>query len=80
MDTLDERLAEERPDRILADDQEVRLIDDESETGSDLRSEVGDEGGYPSAEEAAMHISDNVPGGVDKDIDSYTGEPVEELQ
>src|ERR1700694_2459252 len=38
------------------------------------------EGGYPSAEEAAMHIVDNAPGAVDTKIDSYTGDPVEELE
>jgi len=79
-DTLDERLSEERPDRVRADEPEVRLLDDEEETGSDLRSELGDEGGYPSAEEAAVHVRDKAPGAVDTDIDSYTGEPVEELE
>ena len=79
-DTLDERLREEVPDRIRPDQEEVRLIDDESEDGGELRSEKGDEGGYPSAEEAAMHIVDNAPGGVSKKIDSYTGDPVEELE
>ncbi|HXN04180.1 MAG TPA: hypothetical protein VN895_05050 [Candidatus Acidoferrum sp.] len=80
-DTLDERLREEVPDRLSADVEEVRLIDDESEDGGgELRSEKGDEGGYPSAEEAAMHIVDNAPGAVNKKIDSYTGDPVEELE
>src|ERR1700730_14030739 len=51
-DTLDERLREEVPDRIRPDQEEVRLIDDESEDGGELRSELGDEGGYPSAEVA----------------------------
>jgi hypothetical protein len=79
-DTLEERLREEVPDRITADVDEVRLIDDEFEDGGgELRSEKGDEGGYPSAEEAAMHIVDNAPGAVDKKIDSYTGDPVEDL-
>ena len=54
------------------------MIDDESATG-DLEAELGDEGGYPSAEDGAMHITKEVPGGVDKDIDSYTGDPVEDL-
>jgi hypothetical protein len=80
-DTLDERLREEVPDRLSADVEEIRLIDDESEDGGgELRSEKGDEGGYPSAEEAAMHIVDNAPGAVNKKIDSYTGDPVEELE
>jgi len=80
-DTLDERLSEERPDMVRADEQEVRLIDDESEDGGgELRSELGDEGGYPSAEEAAMHVVKEAPGAVDKKTDSYTGDPIEELE
>ena len=31
---------------------------------------------YPTAEEAAMHVVDKAPGAVDRDIDSYTREPV----
>jgi hypothetical protein len=80
-DTLDERLREEVPDRVKADQEEVRLLDDEFEDGGgELRSEKGDEGGYPSAEEAAMHIVEDAPGAVNKKIDSYTGDPVEELE
>src|ERR1700716_1136314 len=56
-DTLDERLREEVPDRVRPDVEEVRLIDDESDDGgAELRSELGDEGGYPSAEEAGLHV------------------------
>src|ERR1700694_5327825 len=56
-DTLDDRLREEVPDRLSADVEEVRLIDDESEDGGgELRSEKGDEGGYPSAEEGGRPI------------------------
>ena len=80
IDTLDERLREEVPDRVAADVEEVRLLDDESEDGGgELRSEFGDEGGYPSAEEAAMHVGDEAPGAVNRKIDSYTGDPVEDL-
>ncbi len=80
-DTLDERLREEVPDRVSPDVAEVRLIDDESEDGGgELRSELGDEGGYPSAEDAAMHVVDEAPGAVNRKIDSYTGDPVEELE
>src|ERR1700738_1212713 len=80
-DTLDERLREEVPDRVSADVEEVRLIDDESEDGGgELRSELGDEGGYPSAEDAAMHVVDEAQGAVNRKIDSYTGDPVEELE
>jgi hypothetical protein len=79
-DTLDERLREEVPDVIRPDAEEVRLLDDEFEDGgAELRSERGDEGGYPSAEEAAMHIVEDAPGAVNEKIDSYTGDPVEDL-
>jgi hypothetical protein len=78
-DTLDQRLAEERPDIVHADVEEVRLLDDDTEAGGDYLTELGDEGGYPSAEEAAMHVTRRPPGAVDKKIDSYTGDPVEDL-
>jgi hypothetical protein len=80
-DTLDERLREETPDRIRPEAEEVRLIDDESEDGGgELRSELGDEGGYPSAEDAAMHVVDEAPGAVNRKIDSYTGDSTDELE
>ncbi|MDQ6714353.1 MAG: hypothetical protein M3Z28_14385 [Candidatus Dormibacteraeota bacterium] len=80
-DTLDERLREELPDRIKADVDDVRLIDDESEDGGgELRSEFGDEGGYPSAEDAAMHIVTEAPGAVNRKVDSYTGDSTDELE
>ena len=77
--TLDERLAEERPDIVRADVEEVRLLDDDNEAGGDELTELGDEGGYPSAEEAALRITREAPGAVDKKVDSYTGDPVEDL-
>src|ERR1700694_1895952 len=80
-DTLDERLREEVPDRIRPFQEEVRLIDDEFEDGGgELRSEKGDEGGYPSAEEGGRPIVGKARGAVDTKIDSYTGDPVEELE
>src|SRR2546421_11454494 len=39
-DTLDERLAEERSDRVRADTQEVRPLDEESETGGNISTEL----------------------------------------
>src|SRR5438552_10167712 len=55
-DTLDERLSEERPDRVRADEQAVRLIDDESEDGgAEVRSELADEAGFRSGEDSAIH-------------------------
>jgi len=41
---------------------------------------MGDEGGAPSAEDAAMHVVEEAPGAVNRKIDSYTGDPVEELE
>lgn len=79
-DTLDSRLAAERPDVVEPDVEQVHLIDEEPESGSDIDSELGDEGGYPSAEEAAIHVTSRPPGAVDEDTDSYTGEPVEDLE
>jgi hypothetical protein len=46
--------------------------DDEPE----LVGELGDEGGDLPAEEAAIHVESDAPGGVDSEVDSYTGEPV----
>src|SRR5256885_10675475 len=68
-DTLDERLREEVPDRVRADKDEVRLVDDESEDGGgELRSELGDEGGYPKDEEAGMDVVKETPGAGDRKI------------
>ena len=39
-------------------------------------AELSDDEIYPDAEEAAVHIVEEPPGTVDRDIDSYTGEPV----
>src|SRR5947207_15063741 len=73
-DTLDERLNEERPDRVRADAPEVRLIDDESEDGGgELRSELGEEAGYRSAEDAAIRVGKEAPRAVDNKTDTYAG-------
>src|SRR3981081_3817012 len=78
-DTLDERLRAEVPDRVRADGEDVRLIDDEAEDGGgELRSELGDEGGYPSAEEAAMHVVKEAPGAGHRKINRYTWEALEQ--
>jgi hypothetical protein len=79
-DTLDERLSEEVPDRIVADQPEQRFTDDEAKARSDLDDELTDEGPAPSAGEEAMHVARDVPGGVDKEIDSYTGERIDTLE
>ena len=73
-DTLDDRLRVERPDRVRPDDQPALLVDDEPETGDDIEAELSADEIYPPAEEAAVHIVDELPGAVDRDVDSYTGE------
>jgi len=58
-DTLDQRLAEEEPDRLYKPDEEVRLMDPEAgdlEERTEIETEIGDEAGAQSAEEAAIHI------------------------
>ncbi|HEX3630359.1 MAG TPA: hypothetical protein VHW91_07805 [Candidatus Dormibacteraeota bacterium] len=75
-DDLDHRLRAERPDRVRADDQPALVVDDEPETGDALDAELADDEVYPSAEEAAVHITENPPGAVDRNVDSYTGEPI----
>ena len=73
-DDLDRRLKTERPDRLSADDEPALLVDEE--TGDDIDADLADDEIYPSSEEAAVHITENPPGAVDHDIDSYTGEPL----
>jgi hypothetical protein len=78
-DTLDQRLREEVPDRIKREDEVPRLMDsgsDDLEDRSAAETETGDEGGALSAEESAIHVTDEPPGVVDDDRDSYTGERV----
>jgi hypothetical protein len=75
-DTLDDRLREEVPDRVRPDDHPALLIDDEPETGDDINAELSDDEIYPAAEEAAVHVVEEPPGAVDRDIDSYTGEKI----
>jgi hypothetical protein len=57
-DTLDQRLAEEEPDRLTLPEDSPRLMDPESgdlEDRSEMEPETGDEAGALSAEEAAIH-------------------------
>ncbi len=63
-DTLDQRLAEEEPDRLTLPENSPRLMDPESgdrEDRNEVEPEIGDEAGALSAEEAAIHIT-NRPG------------------
>lgn len=59
-DTLNERLAEEVPDRLSPPEAESpRLMDIEAgdlEGRTEFEAETGDEAGAPSAEEAAVHV------------------------
>jgi len=57
-DTLDQRLAEEEPDRLTLPDHSPRLMDPEAgdlEDRSEFEPETGDEAGALSAEESAIH-------------------------
>lgn len=74
VDTLDDRLRAELPDRVRPDDQPAVVIDDEPETGDGIDAEVSDDEIFPAAEEAAVHVVEEPPGVVDRDVDSYTGE------
>jgi hypothetical protein len=75
-DTLDDRLRAEVPDRVGPDDRPALLIDDEPETGDEIDAELSDDEVYPAAEEAAVHVVEEPPGAVDRDVDSYTGEKI----
>jgi hypothetical protein len=70
-DTLDQRLAEEEPDRLTAPEDSPRLMDPvagDLEDRNDIEAETGDEAGALSAEEAAIHPIER-PGrhGLDED-------------
>lgn len=57
-DTLDQRLAEEEPDRLTLPEDSPRLMDPESgdlEDRNEFEPETGDEAGALSAEESAIH-------------------------
>ncbi len=78
-DTLEQRLREEVPDRIRDQEETPRLMDsssDDLEDRSAAETETGDEGGGLSPEESAIYVTDEPPGVVDDDRDSYTGEPI----
>ncbi|HYM51393.1 MAG TPA: hypothetical protein VET65_12600 [Candidatus Limnocylindrales bacterium] len=80
-DSLDERLREEVPDRVRDAEEPPRLQDAETEnpeSGSDWQVPAGDEGGAPSAEEAAIRVSERAPGALDNPRDSYTGEALDQ--
>lgn len=57
-DTLEQRLAEEEPDRLTLPEDSPRLMDPESgdlEDRNEFEPETGDEAGALSAEESAIH-------------------------
>ncbi len=58
-------------------DDSPHLMDPESEL-QDGRAitETGDEAGAFSPEESAIHVTVKPGGVVDRDVDSYTGEPI----
>lgn len=61
---------------MRADDQPARLVDDGPGTGDDIDAELSDDEIYPTAQEASVRVVEVPPGATDRDIDSYTGEPV----
>jgi len=75
-DTLDDRLRAEVPDRVGSDYHPALLIDNESETGHDIHAELSHDEIYPPAEEAAVHVVEEPPGAVNRDVDSYRGEKI----
>ena len=57
-DTLDQRLAEEEPDRLTLPEDSPRLMDPQAgdlEDRNEFEPETGDEAGALSAEESAIH-------------------------
>jgi hypothetical protein len=57
-DTLDQRLAEEEPDRLTLTEDSPRLMDPEAgdlEDRNEFEPETGDDAGALSAEESAIH-------------------------
>ena len=77
-DTLEERLREERPEEEAGPSEEPRDRFDEPETeaAGDTHAGVLDDENDSTAEEAAVHVQDEAPGGTNSDTDSYTGDKV----
>ncbi len=77
-DTLEERLREERPDNQAPRREEPRGKFDEPETEAvgDTHAGVLDDENDSTAEEEAIHTSDEAEGAIDTDVDSYTGERI----
>jgi hypothetical protein len=73
---LAEVLAEEMPEALEL--PEASHLDPESPELEDRLPEVlaGEEDPELGPEEAALHVTKRPPGAVDRDIDSYTGEPI----
>jgi hypothetical protein len=75
--TLDERLALEEPDGPVARDDVggVDVIDeDRPDDEPDLVGGLATAGDGAPAEELAMHVRDDAPGGTDDDDDGYVAE------
>lgn len=77
-DTLDERLREERPDNQanLGEEPKGKFDEPETEAVGDTHAGVLDDENNSTAEEEAVHTSDEAEGAVDTDVDSYTGEKI----
>jgi hypothetical protein len=74
--TLDERLAIEEPDRPATPDRpSPELVDeDRPDDEADLVGAVGGTNDGISAEEAAVHLTEDPPGATDDDDDGYVAE------
>jgi|GEM_PF-6520164 len=75
-DTLDERLREERPDNQASEEPRGKFDEPETEAVGDTHAGVLDDENNSTAEEEAVHTSDEAEGAVDSDVDSYTGEKI----
>jgi hypothetical protein len=75
--TLDERLALEEPDRpvVTGEIAGLEIVDeDRPDDEPDLVGGLADAGEGASAEELAMHVRDDAPGGTDDGDDGYVAE------
>lgn len=78
IDTLDERLREERPDELVdtGDNREGKFDDPETDAVGDEHPGVLDDDNESSAEDAAIRVRNEPLGAIDSDLDSYTGDKI----
>jgi hypothetical protein len=78
IDTLDERLREERPDELIdrGDNRQGKFDDPETDAVGDEHPGVLSDENDSTAEEAALNVADEAPGATNSDTDSYTGDKI----